>query len=284
MSGSRWTVAGGGRRSLIALGLAGTLALSACGGSASQAPTRDPGEPAGQGEPTAPVETQAPERTEAPSEPVEAGTGSEAFAAATTALDALDSYAFRVEIHSTSTDGGTTTTSRSLMTGVVVNRPTEASTLQQAELDADGNVTSGTEIVVIGGDAWLRSSGDTDWTALPGAQASAFIASMAAFRPEQMFGTYFAGFGGSFRTVGTESKNGIETTHYQGDEAIGALLGSIAGFDGAWKSDAWIATDGGFLVHSEASADAAAGAGAGSFLILVDISDPNSAGPIEPPA
>ena len=106
----------------------------------------------------------------------------------------------------------------------------------------------------------------------------------AAFRPEQMFGTYFAGFGGNFTTIGTETKNGIDTTHYQGDEAIGALLGSIAGVNGQWTSDVWIANDGDYLVHSEAGVVAAAGTDTGSFLIVVDITDPNSAGPIEPPA
>jgi drug/metabolite transporter superfamily protein YnfA len=283
MSRTRWTI-GRGHRSLATLGLVGVLVLSACGGSASQTPGGGTDETPGPGESFPPDKSQDPGQTEGPGDSVAPGNGSEAFSAATTALNALDSYAFLVEINSTSTDAGTTTTSRTRMSGVVVNRPTEASTLQQAELDADGNVTSGTEIVVIGAEAWLRSTGDTEWTALPAAQAGAFIASMAGFRPEQMFGIYFAGFGGNFTTVGTESKNGVDTTHYQGDEALGNLLGSIAGFNGAWKSDAWIANDGGFLVHSEASAEAAAGAEVGSFLILVDVTDPNSAGPIEPPA
>jgi hypothetical protein len=90
--------------------------------------------------------------------------------------------------------------------------------------------------------------------------------------------------GGAFTKVGTESKNGIDSTHYQGDESVGAILGTIAGVNGTWTSDVWIANDGGFLVHSEAGAKAAAGSDAGSYLIVVDISDPNSAGPIEPPA
>ena len=168
------------------------------------------------------------------------------------------------------------------MSGVVVNSPEEASSLLQEELDADGNVTSSSGIVVIGDAAWV-GDGDT-WTPIPAAQAAAFIGSMSAFRPEQMFGLYFAGIGGNFGEVGSESKNGIDSTHYQGDEEIGAILGAIAGFDGQWSSDVWIANDGGYLVHSEAGAEAAAGADDGSFRIVVDITDPNSAGPIEPPA
>jgi hypothetical protein len=179
--------------------------------------------------------------------------------------------------------GGVTTASHMVMSGVVVNQPEKASSLEQEELDAAGNVTSSSGIIVIGTDAWVGSGGDT-WTPIPAAQADAFIQAMAGFRPEQMFGMYFAGFGGNFSEVGSESKNGIDSTHYQGDEEVGALLGQIAGFQGQWTSDVWIAKDGGFLVHSEAGAEAAAGAEAGSFHIVVDITDPNSAGPVEPPA
>jgi hypothetical protein len=281
MSGNRRSHPGGRRRILIALGVAGALALAACGGSASQAPSTDATGTTGPGEPSAPVETAVSEPTEAPTTPAEPGDGGEAFTAATAALDALDSYAFSVEINSTTTGGGTTTTDRARYSGVVVNRPTEANSLRIEELDADGNVTSGTEFVVIGAEAWLRDVGGTDWSAMPAAQVGSML---AAFNPAQMFGTYFAGFGGNFTTLGTETKNGVQTTHYQGDEQLGAILGTIAGVNGQWTSDAWIANDGGFLVHSEAGAEAAAGAEAGSFLVVVDITDPNAAGPIEPPA
>lgn len=281
MSGSRSSLAGGHRHALIALGVAGALALAACGGSSSQAPSTDANGTTDPGAPSAPVETAVSEPTDAPSAPAEPGDGGEAFTAATAALDALDSYAFSVEISQSSGPPETATTSHARYSGVVVNRPTEANSLKIEELDAEGNVTSGTEFVVIGDEAWLRDVGGTAWASMPAAQVSAMFAS---FRPEQMFGTYFAGFGGNFRTVGTETKNGVETTHYQGDEELGAILGMIAGVSGQWSSDAWIANDGGFLVHSEAGAQAASGTDAGSFLIIVDITEPNSAGPIEPPA
>lgn len=275
----------GGWRSLLALGLVSVLLVGGCGGSASQAPGPGSGGSVAPGETTGPGGTGTPEPTQGSGETVAPGDGSEAFSAATTALDALDSYAFRVEINSTSTTGTTTTSSRTMMSGVVVNSPAEASSLVQAELDDAGNITSGTEIVIIGAEAWLRSlPGDEPWTAIPAAQAGAFTQSMAAFRPEQMFSMYFAGIGGNFDVVGTETKNGVETTRYKGDEAIGAMLGAIAGFQGSWSSEVWIANDGGFLVRSEASAQAATGADAGSYTIVVDITDPNSAGPIEPPA
>ncbi len=284
MSRMHWTNVGAGRRSLVSLVLVGMLTLAACGGSASQAPSGGPGESVNPGATGAPGDTQAPGPTEGPGQSIAPGDGSTAFAAATTALDALDSYAFRVEIASTSSASGAPITSRTVMSGVVVNRPEKASSLEQAEVDAAGNVTSGSAIVVIGGDAWIRSlPGDSAWTAIPATQADAFIQAMASFRPEQLFGLYFAGVGGSFAAAGTETKNGVDATHYEGDDGVGAIFGAIAGFQGTWTSDVWIANDGGYLVHSEASAESVAGSAAGSFLSLVDITDANAAGPILPP-
>ena len=256
---------------LLAAGLVAVLALAACGGSSSSAPTQGPGQTSGPGD------TQEPGASDGPI----SDDGSEAFSAATTALDDLDSYGFRVEISTTTVSGDVTSTSHMVMSGVVVNAPEEASSLIQEELDADGDVTSSSGIIVIGEEAWI-GDGET-WTPIPAAQASTFIQAMAGFRPEQMFGIYFAGLGGNFNEAGTETKNGIDSTRYEGDEEVGAILGTIAGFQGEWTSDVWIANDGGFLVHSEAGAEAAAGADAGSFLIVVDITDPNSAGPIAPP-
>ena len=283
MSRTRWTI-GPGRRSLATLGLVGVLVLSACGGSASQTPGGGTDETSVPGESLPPDKSQDPGQTEGSGDSIVPGDGSEAFSAATTALDALDSYAFRVEMNQSQTSNGTTTTSHSLYSGVAVNRPTEANALEISELDADGNVTSGTAFIVIGTDAWLKDVNDTAWTPMPAGQSGSIVAMMTSFRPEQMFGTYFAGIAGNFTSSGTESRNGVDTTHYKGDEAVGALLGSIAGVNGTWTSDVWIANDGGFLVHSEAGVEAAAGTDGGSFHIVVDITDPNSAGPIEPPA
>jgi hypothetical protein len=283
MSRTRWTI-GLGHRSLAALGLIVILALAACGGSASQTPGGGSDETSGPGESFPPDKSQDPGQTDGSGDSIVPGDGSEAFSAATTALDALDSYAFRVEMNSTTVSNGTASTTHNLYVGVAVNRPTEANALEISELDADGNVTSGTAFIVIGADAWLKDFADTEWTAMPAGQSGSIVAMMTGFRPEQMFGTYFAGIAGGFTSSGTESKNGVDATHYKGDEAVGALLGAIAGVNGTWTSDVWIANDGGFLVHSEAGVEAAAGTDGGSFNIVVDITDPNSAGPIEPPA
>lgn len=271
------------RRGVRALALGATLVLlvAACGGSPSAAPG---GESAGPGESTGPVASGPGGATAGPGESPGGTTGEGAFGAATTSLDSLDSYTFKVEINSTSVSGSVTTATHTVFSGVVVKKPDPASRLDMLDLDADGNVSSQTSIVVIGAQAWLSSDGaDGPWTEAPAAYADTFIQSMAALRPEQMFGMYFAGIGSDFHAVGTETKNGIASTHYQGDEAVGALLGAIAGVQGSWTSDVWIANDGGFLVHSEAGAQASAGGEGGSFMIVVDITDPNASGPLAPP-
>ncbi len=263
-------------RRFSAVLLAASLALAACGGSSSAAPTTGPG-----GQTPAPT-TSA---TGGPGDSVGGADGGLAFGGATTKLDALDSYEFRVELKSASASNGTTTTSTSVYSGVVVNRPTKATSTLQQDLDENGTPTSSTAVVIIGGDAWIQDGSTTDpWDAVPTEQAAAFITSYAAFRPEAMFSLYFAGIGGQFGASGTETKNGVPSTHYKGDEAIGAILGAIAGVQGTWSSDVWIANEGGYLVHSEASVLGADGTSSGGFSIVVDITKPNAAGPINPPA
>jgi hypothetical protein len=279
------TAAGGrrvtpaGQRPAAGLAVLLVLVLAACGGSATASPgsgqstgpdaTSEPGDTPG------PVETQDGGATDAP------GDGTAAFTAAMTALDNLDSYTYSVDIEAVDTTSGS---SHTRLTGTVVNTD-DARLVSFETLDVDGTVTDSSALLFIGSDAWTRQGGEGEpWTAIPAAQADIFAGSFSAFRPEQMFGVYFAAYGGSFNEVGTETKNGVETIHYQGDESLGTILGAIAGVQGSWSSDAWIATDGGYLVHSEASAEAAAGGEGGSFRIVVDINEIDSAGPLEPPA
>jgi hypothetical protein len=171
------------------------------------------------------------------------------------------------------------------MGGTVVNRPEAARLFHMESFNPDGTSQGITSILTIGADAWMTQQLSPDefsaWEKIPAAQANGLIASFAAFRPEQMFGVYFAGFGGNFHDAGIETKNGVETTHYIGDEAVGSLLGSLAGIQGNWSSDAWIANDGGYLVHSEASAEGAAGGG--TFKVVVDITEINATPRLDPP-
>ncbi len=266
-------------RSLLALLLSSALLVGACGGSSSAAPTDPPNVVA------TPAQGETPAPTVAALPTISIEDGGTAFGAATVALDALDSYEFRVEIVTSSVVDGVTTDERQAMSGVVVNAPSEAQSLIQQDLDADGNVLSETGIVVIGADAWIRSGGaDEPWVPVPAAQAQTFVQLLAGFRPEQMFALYFGGLAANFTSAGSDTKNGVRATKYEGDEAIGAALGAIAGVVGDWTSEVWIADDGGYLVHSEAIATGGAAGDLSGFQIVVDITKPNSAGPILPPS
>lgn len=260
----------------VVLMLGASLLAATCGGSASAAPTLATGQTATPA-PTATSDGTVPGSSEG------APDGGLAFNGATSALDALDSYEFSVEIATSETTAGVETKSRNAMSGIVVNRPDKASTLNMDEYDASDTLTSSTGVLVIGSSSWTRNGASDPWVAIPAAQADLFIQGFATFRPEQIFGLYFAALGNDFTSAGTETKNGVPSTHYKGGDAIGSILGAIAGFQGNWKSDVWLATDGGFLVHSEASGDGVNGADTGTFRMTVDITKPNAAGPIEPP-
>ena len=111
-----------GARRIWAGGLIAALVLSACGGSSSAAPTTGPGGSGGPGSSATTTSSPGSGNTTGPGDTGSANGGT-AFQAATTALNALDSYAFKVEIQSTSVSGSVTTSSHQLMTGVVENKP-----------------------------------------------------------------------------------------------------------------------------------------------------------------
>ena len=152
-------------------------------------------------------------------------------------------------------------------------------------LDALGSVTDATDFILIGPDAWIRSGGEGQaWEHVPADQATFITAIVDVFRPEQMFSTYFAPVGGDNTRVGDEDKNGVACTRYRGGESVGAILGALAGVQGSWTSEVWIARDGGYLVSSIAGVEAATASGGGSFNIQVDVTDVESPGnTVEPP-
>jgi len=256
------------------------LVLAACGGTASPGPgdSNEPSAAASSVSSTAPSD-----------EPTGSGepTGGFDFSPAAEALNNLDSYKFNVEIISANAQGGqgAVIEGTATMSGTVIKAPSEASSLHLVTKDKDGNVTDDTEIVIIGPAVWLRSGGPLGtWEAIPAETAPIFIQSMAGFRPEQMFSLYFAPIGTDNERVGDEDKNGVPTTHYRGGEAVGAILGTIAGVQGSWTSDVWIARDGGYLVASEAGVQGSDASGGGSFSLIVNITDIESAdNVVEPP-
>jgi hypothetical protein len=257
---------------VAALGLLATLALAACGGSASAAPTE-----AAAGSTPAPTATTAP--TEAPAD---TGTATVPtfnpadFSNAATNLQNADSYKFSVEMQNASTGTAGSDSGSTVFTGTVVNKPDKAQTLNMIQKDASGNTTDETNYIVIGDQTWTKSGSDTKWQEIPAAQAPAFLGFLTSFRPEQLFSMYFAPGAADNTVVGDEQKNGVATTHYKGGASIGAILSAIAGVSGTWSSDVWISKDGGYLVHSEVSVASATSSSGGSFAVVVDISDINS--------
>ena len=253
-------------------------AAGACGGASSSAPHTF-GEPSSGASSEPSSGASEPAGSEGPADGFD-------FSKAAEALNQLDSYAFSVEVTARNTQPGPAAVKEgtTLVSGSLINAPAKASTLHLVTSDKDGVVTDETEIISLETAAYLRSGGaNGSWQAIPAAQAATFTQLLDSFRPEQMFALYFVPIGTDNTTVGDENRNGVETTHYRGGEDVGAILGSIAGVQGSWTSDLWIARDGGFLVASEAGVQASDANGGGSFSIVVNITEVNSAGPVEAP-
>lgn len=222
----------------------------------------------------------------AASEPASSEGSSVDFSNAADALNALDSYSFSVEIQSSSTQAGQTVghEGTTTMSGTVINAPEKSSSLHLVTADVAGAVTDETEIVQAGGSAYLRSGGASgSWQEIPAAQAGAFAQLMDSFRPEEMFALYFVPIGTDATFVGQETRNGVASTHYRGGEDVGAILGSIAGIQGSWSSDIWLAQAGGFLVAAQAGVQGSDANGGGTFAIELNISNVNSAPPVTKP-
>lgn len=268
---SRTGTVGTIRQSTLILGLLTAMAFAGCGGSASAAPSAADGTP-----------TAAP--TDAATEPAASDTGAASsepgqdpldFSAAATNLESADSYRFNVELQTSSTDGGDASAGSTIFSGIVINKPDKAQTLDLTDKDQNGDITSQTSYILLAANAYVRDGADGTWTEIPAAQADMFIQALSGFRPEQLFSLYFAPGAADNTRVGDEQKNGVSTTHYKGGEGIGAILSAIAGVSGTWSSDVWISKDGGYLVHSEASV-AASDSSSGGFSVVVDITDINS--------
>ena len=264
-------------RSLLTTLVLGTF-VAACGGGASTAPGTSTG-----GEPGATTGPGATQTGGGPggSQDVTAG---EAFGPAASALNALDSYKFNVQIISSSngTFGSEGTTS---FTGTVVHKPDEEQQFDEVVTDASGSVTSELHFVIIGSNAWTKDTASDPYTAVPAAAVTPMTAAFAAFRPEQLFWTAFGTLGSDYHLAGTETKNGVNSQHFTGDASIGTFFSALSGTSGSWQSDVWLAVDGGYLVSSNVSAAAASATSAGSFSISVDITNVNdSANKLTPPS
>ncbi len=231
------------------------LAVAACGGGATSAPTSDGSAP--------PVASAAPSASGSPSTAPTSGDQGPDLAGAAAALGGLDSYRLRTVM----TMEGLEESAFSLfgdgmeMEGTIIFRPTRAADISFA-MGPEGQKTE-MGYRLVGDAAWIRIG--ESWMVSTAQEAQSMIDS---FAPDKLLGS-FGGVSGLV-SVGDESKNGIATTHYTAPgDAVGQAMGSAIGLAGAtWTMDLWVANEAGYVVSYSV-----AGRGAsGSFEMTFDIS------------
>jgi hypothetical protein len=175
-------------------------------------------------------------------------------------LDKLNSYQF-VEVMSGSSFGAQASSDSGGVTisGTVINKPDQRLWINYA----------GTQFIVIGNQQWMSSDGTT-WTAA-GTGTSAF----ASFLPGQLYATWFDAFSSGYKSAGDDTQNGIACTHYKGDNSISTLYGSMAGVQGTFNADLWVAKDGGYPVKGVLGYSATAGSQGGTFGYTLDVTHVN---------
>lgn len=261
----------------VALLAATALLAAACGSSATPAPTNG-GTGTGTTGPTG-AGSQAPAGSAgagASRAPGASGgsseTGAVTFGTAADNLDKLSSYKFSVVVQTVSvtksSPAPTTSTTRTTMSGTVINSPTKSYSLT---MDEDGDITG---IIVIGPDAWIKEG--SGYQQVPAAMAEGFAQTFASFRPEKLFALTFGINGNQFTRTGEESRNGVTTIHYKGSDSLNTIYGAMFGIQASFSSDAWIAKDGGYIVASEIKTSSASTAAGGSYSSVVNITDINS--------
>lgn len=212
-----------GRAAVLFIPIA--LLLAACaGGTASGAPTPTGGTSGATAVPapsSGAVETSAPSDGAFPSFAIPSFDLGEL----TAGLANVDSY--RVVI----TVGGKETYS-----GTVVTKPV---------LSRDLLINGTTRVVVIGDEAWAGESGQP-LKSVPAAMATGIF---AAFDPTLLVGAFSgAEWAASSANQGTESKNGVNATHYRIDGTT--LAAGFSGLPSGATIDSWV-SDQGFLVALE---------------------------------
>jgi hypothetical protein len=246
--------------------LAATL-LAACGGSTPAATSGTGGGTAATGAPAATSGTGGGAAT------AEASTGTDGgginLGGAVTALDDLDNFAFRMEMKASGASEFMLVPKEGslVMEGTVILKPTPAADITMTTSDGTASpsamgirLVDNMSYVNLGGDQWM------------GSPVTDMDSEMSSYKPENLLGGFSSMSGLS--AVGDETKNGIATTHYKGEDTSG--LASTFGLpDGSWTTDVWIAKDGGYVVSESVLASAKAGAEAGTFTMTIDLTKAN---------
>lgn len=156
------------------------------------------------------------------------------------------------------------------MEGTVITEPERA--LEFSMLDDSGPESSGLRYIVIGDEAWM-DLGDGGVMPLSADDADALF---EAYSPESLFGQSYVGYVDGMNAVGTEQKNGVDTIHYTADEStLGVVSAMYGGVGLDWAMDAWVASDGGYLVSAVMGGEVS-GAEGGSYEVSIDVFDIDS--------
>ncbi|HET6379973.1 MAG TPA: hypothetical protein VFH63_02925 [candidate division Zixibacteria bacterium] len=212
------------RTRVAAAVLCAALLLAACGGS--------PG--SGSAAPGAPTDTdQTPAASSAPAGPsasAQAPSGQIDIGELTDSVSQLDSYQMDITLVDAA-EGEQT------LTVMATANPKASHYRMGDELEL---------ITIEGQGAWIMEGGE--WVDATGSEQM-FVALFDALAPD----TVVAGYGldryaDVFRPQGTESKNGVQATHYHLDAQDVAQLEGGEDFPADGVFDLWIAEDGGYLV------------------------------------
>jgi hypothetical protein len=210
------------RASLLAAVLVSiALTVVACGG-ASATPT-----PVPVGEATTPpaATTPTPEPTPGAEATPEVAIPTIDWSGLTANLEGVDSYRIQVSA------GG-----QSQYQAVVIKGPVHA---EAVTLGSGNDVT---RLLVIGDEAWM-AAGAEKYQSVPAATVTGMV---GAFSPALLVGAFAsAGTGGFGSAVGTEQKNGVNTTHYRLDTS--SPIAILASMPPGAAVDVWVA-DQGYLV------------------------------------
>ena len=94
--------------------------------------------------------------------------------------------------------------------------------------------------------------------------------------PGHDYSTWFDANATNFSAAGTETKNGVQCTHFKGDSALSSLY-SAMGVTANFQADLWVATNGNYPVSGVYGFSASAGGQAGSFGFSFDVTHINDA-------
>jgi hypothetical protein len=210
---------------LLILAAVAAVALSACGSSPS--PSATP--------------SSASTDTSEPSASAEASSSAASLDGAGAALSTLTSYKFTMTVvggdlsdNTLSTLPNAPTSGIFKVSGTYLLAPSEA---------ADITVAGTFHEISVGGidyqDAGLTGSFTEDDTG-----ATILVDQLS---PTSVYTSF--DFSGSFNTVGDESKDGVDTTHFQAGDSALAEFATVSGVQaGAWTADVWLANQGGYPV------------------------------------